>query len=173
MTEILKSKGFILRPYRKGDEKSIINNINDRDIYKYTLRIPYPYKPKNAKQWIAKCRKLAKKKKKTEINFAIDIKSNVIGGISLMNIENHKAEIGYWIGKKYWSRGIATEAVRLVTGFGFKKLGLRRIYAAIFIKNKSSARVLEKNNYKCEGLMKKYHQKDGRLLDVILYAKIK
>jgi len=46
---IIKSKRFILRDYRKGDEKSLQKNINDLDIYRYTSRIPYPYKIKDGK----------------------------------------------------------------------------------------------------------------------------
>lgn len=46
---IIKSKKFILRPYKKWDEKSLQKNINDKDIYRYTLRIPYPYTMKDAK----------------------------------------------------------------------------------------------------------------------------
>ena len=100
MSAIIKSKNFILRPYRKGDEKSFIKHIDDKVIYRYTLSIPYPYKTKDAKKWIVHCKNLANKKIKTEINFAIDIDGEVVGGIGLSKIKKHKAEIGYWIGKK-------------------------------------------------------------------------
>ena len=173
MNKIIKLRMFILRPYREGDEESLIKNINDKDIYRNTCRIPYPYTPEHAKAWINRCKNSAKKKKKTEVNFAIDINGKVIGGIGLRDITSHKAEIGYWLGKKYWGKGIATKAVQLITNFGFKQLKLKRIYAHIFSKNKASARLLEKNNYKREGLMRKYYLKNGKLLDAALYAKIK
>jgi len=173
MKHTIKAKNFTLRPYRKGDEKSLIKNINDRNIYRYTLRIPYPYGLKEAKKWLSHSKYAAKKKNKAEINFSIDISGEVVGGIGISNIKKHKAEMGYWLGKKYWSRGIMTQAVGLVTDFGFKKLKLRRIYAHIFLKNKASARVLEKNRYKKEGLMKNYYFKNGKLLDAISYAKTK
>ena len=103
----------------------------------------------------------------------MDINGNVVGGIGLNNIEKHKAEIGYWLGKEYWDKGIMTEVVKLVTNFGFKRLKLRRIYAYIFIRNKASIRILKKNGYKCEGLLKKHHLKKGKFIDVLLYAKVK
>lgn len=171
MKYTLKAKNFILRPYKKGDEKTFIRHINDKAVYRYTLRIPYPYGLKEARKWISHCKYAMKKKNKAEINFVIDINGKVVGGIGISSIKKHKAEIGYWLGKKYWSRGIMTHAVGLVTSFGFKKLKLRRIYAHIFLKNKASARVLEKNNYKKEGLMRNYYLKDGKLLDAISYAK--
>ena len=122
---------------------------------------------KEAKKWIAKNKGV----NKNELNFAVEIKGQVVGGIGLMDIKPHKAEIGYWLARKYWSEGIMTEAVRLVTGFAFKKLKLKRVYAHVFSRNKPSQRVLEKNKYKREGLMKKYHLKDGKLFDAIIYAR--
>ena len=171
---VIKSKKFILRPYKKGDEKSLQKNINDKDIYKYTLRIPYPYTIKVAKKWITYCINESKKKTPKEIAFAIDINGDVVGAVGLHNIEkNHKAEIGYWMGKKHWNRGIMTKAVKLVTNFGFTKLKLRRIYANVFSLNRASAKVLEKNGYKLEGKMKDYHVKDRKLIDALLYSKLK
>ena len=168
---VIKSKRFVLRPYRKGDEKSLQNNINDRDIYKYTDRIPYPYRLVDAKNWIKKC--INSSRKKTEFNFAIDINGQVVGGIGFDQIKGHSAEIGYWLGKKYWNQGIMGEAIKLVTNFGFRKLKLKRITAHVFHKNKASARILEKNNYKLEGILRKSHSKDGKLYDELLYAKVK
>lgn len=171
----IKSKKFkfILRKFRKGDEKSLSKNINDKEISKYTTRIPHPYRLKDAKKWIAHSIKEHNKKKLREINFVIDINEDVAGSISLMNIESHKAEIGYWLAKKYWNKGIMTEAVKLVANFGFSKLKLNRIYAPVFSFNKKSARVLEKNKFAFEGLMKKFHNKDEKLYDALLFAKVK
>ena len=107
-------------------------------------------------------------------NLKIDINGKVVGGLGLMNKEkNHKAEIGYWLGKKYWNKGIMTKAVKLMTDFGFKKLKLKRVYATVFPKNKASVRILEKSNYKLEGLMSKHHKKNGKYFDALLYARIK
>ena len=64
------------------------------------------------------------------------------------------AEIDYWLGKNYWRRGLATEAMRLVLKFGFKKLKLHRIHAHTFEKNIASRKVLEKCGFKIEGIMR-------------------
>ena len=172
MRYVLKSKNFVLRPIRKSDKESLIKNVNSRDVYRYTLRIPYPYTKKDWEKWIKHSFYIRRKKKPNEINFVIDI-NGVVGGIGLMDIEGHKAEIGYWLGKKYWNRGIITKAVRLVTNFAFRNLKLNRIYAPIFIKNRASARVLEKNGYKREKILRSYHIKDGKAIDALFYAKVK
>lgn len=66
-----------------------------------------------------------------------------------------------------------TEVVKLMTAFGFKKLRLVRITAHVFSKNKASARILEKNGYKLEGILRKHNLKDGKFSDAFLYAKTK
>jgi len=136
-------------------------------------RSPFPYKRMHAREWIQFNKKLYKKSNPKEIHFAVDIDGNVIGSVGFMDIEKHKAEIGYWIGKKYWNKGIITEALKLITNFGFKKLKLRRIYATIFVNNVVSAHILKKNGYKFEGKMKNYILKKGKLIDIFMYAKIK
>ena len=171
---IIKANKFILRSYRKGDEKSLVENINDKNVSKFMSTVPFPYKLKDARFWINRSRKLENKKIKNEIHFAIDITGKVVGGIGLMHIEKaHKAEIGYWIGRNYWNIGIMTNVVKLMSDFGFKKLKLKRIYAKVFLKNKASAKVLEKNGFRLEGLMRKEMTKKDKLYDAYLYSKLK
>lgn len=170
---VIHSKKFTLRPFRKGDEVSLQKHINDKIIFRNTLRIPYPYTLKDARWWINRNVRLNKKKEKHEINFAIEIDGEVVGGIGLDKIWQHCAEIGYWLGKKYWGRGITTVAVKLVAKYGFEKLGLRRIYAFTFLFNKVSAKVLEKAGFKYEGKLRKHVKKGNKLLDDFLYAKVK
>ena len=109
---------------------------------------------------------------KNELNFAIDINGKVVGSIGFNKIDKHKAELGYWLGEKYWRQGIMTSAVKLLTKYAFKELGLKRIYAYIFSFNRASRRVLEKSGYKYEGRLRKNVLKDGKLIDELLFAKI-
>ncbi|MAF43576.1 MAG: GNAT family N-acetyltransferase [Parcubacteria group bacterium] len=164
---------FILRPYKRGDEASLRKNINNKKIYRNTLRIPYPYTKKDAHFWVSCNLKFNKEKKKSEINFVIDIEDELVGSIGFSKIKGHKAEIGYWLAEKYWGQGIMAEAVKLATKIGFKKLKLKRIYATVFSSNKASMHVLENNGYKFEGIMKKHYKKNNRFMDVHLYAKVK
>lgn len=166
---IIKTKKLLLRPPKKGDESDIARNINDKEIYRFTLRIPYPYKKPYARKWINEL-----SRKKDEIVFVAELGGEVIGACGLHEIEkNHKAEIGYWLAKKHWGKGLGTEISRSVTNFGFKKLKLKRIYATVFKGNKASARILEKNGYRLEGTLRKYRMKEGKLLDVWMYAKVR
>ena len=170
---IIKSKKFILRPFKRGDESSLRGNINNKKIYRNTLDIPYPYTLKDAKDWISRNLREMRRKKPTMINFVIDINEEVAGGIGLNKIEGHKTEIGYWLAEKYWGQGIMTQAVKLTTEFGFKKLKLKRIYAYVFPWNKASMRVLEKAGYKLEGILRKHVKKNNKFIDSYLFAKVR
>ena len=156
-----------------GDEKSLQKNINDELIYRYTMRIPYPYTIRDAREWIKKCAKMKKKKIKKSLIYAIDVDSEVVGAVGIENIQQHNAEIGYWLARKLWNKGIATEAIRIVTRIGFSNLKLKRIYAYVIPQNKASCRVLEKNHYKLEWHLRKDCIKDGRYFDTHVYAKVK
>lgn len=175
---VIKSKLFVLRPFRRGDETSLRENINDWHIYRSTGLIPHPYTMKHAKDWIKRNISLSNKKKKSEINFALVIDGEIAGGIGLRSIglakiETHKAEIGYWLAKKHWGKGIMTKAVKLVSDFGLRQLLFRRVYATVFVKNRASVRVLEKAGFKFEGILRKNYLKDGKLIDAAMYAKVK
>ncbi|MCD6270294.1 GNAT family N-acetyltransferase [bacterium] len=170
---VIKSKKFILRPFRKGDEESLRRSINNRTIYKNTLSIPYPYTLKDAKKWVAKAIEKTKQRKSDSVYFVIDIGGEVAGSVSFTKIKQYKAEIGYWLGEKYWRQGIMTEAVKLATKFGFKELKLKRIYAYVFPWNKASMRVLEKAGYNLEGILRKDIKKNNKFIDAYLFAKVR
>jgi len=170
---IIKTKHFTLRPYRKSDLESIARHINDRAISRNTLSIPYPYSLKDAKEWYRKMRNAARRKKRDRFDFGIDIGGEIVGGIGIFEISGHKAEIGYWLSRKHWGKGIMTNVVRELTKYGFDQLGLRRIYACVFPHNKASMRVLEKAGYKFEGILRKNVKLRGKLIDEYLFAKVR
>ena len=172
--KLAENKTFTLRTVQKGDEFDIAKNINDRIISRNTAAIPYPYKLKDAKDWIKKCLEDEKKKDRKKWSFSIVINNEVVGVVGIRNIEkNHKAEIAYWLARKHWGKGIMPKAVKIVTEFGFKKLKLKRIYAGVYSFNPPSMKVLEKNGYKLEGIHKKDIKKNGKLFDKHMYAKVK
>ena len=74
------------------------------------------------------------------------------------------AEIGYWLAKPYWKKGIMSEAVKKICEIGFNEFGLSRITANVFEQNIGSARVVEKCGFTLEAAcLKNYYKKDGKL----------
>lgn len=84
------------------------------------------------------------------------------------------ADVSYFIGERHaWGKGYGTEAVRLVTRFGFERLGLNRCQAGIYESNASSGRLLEKAGYTREGLLRKQLWTGERFEDHIWYGALK
>ena len=93
-----------------------------------------------------------------------------VGPFPKSNIERLSAEIGYWIGEATWGKGIATAVVRALSTYGFKELGLTRIFAVPLVSNLASMRVPEKAGYVREGVLRRSAIKEGIVLDQVLYA---
>lgn len=82
-------------------------------------------------------------------------------------------ELGYWIGKNYWGKGFATEAVNRMIQFGFIELGLNRIWASAISRNRSSIKVLEKSGLRKEGTLRKNRLLLNTYEDVDVYGILK
>lgn len=163
---------FKLRKFKKGDEESLRKSIDDKEIAKNTLTVPSPYSLKDAKFWISHNLELYKKKKSESLNLAVDIDGKVAGGVGLCHIDRQSknAEIGYWLAREYWGRGLMTKIVKEMVRYSFKKLQLVRVYGYVFPFNKASARVLEKAGFQYEGTLRKRSIKNGKYLDDMVYA---
>lgn len=169
------ASGFTVTDIFDHDGAAYVQHLREKQIYDQTLRIPYPYSEADAQGWID-LNKAETKRQGRSTNWAIrDINGFLVGGIGFGGLEfgqSHGAELGYWLAKPYWSRGIMTEAVHAVTVFAFTELRLVRVQAHVFDFNRGSARVLEKAGYNLEGRLRNFYCKDDRIFDALLYAQI-
>jgi [ribosomal protein S5]-alanine N-acetyltransferase len=112
-----------------------------------------------------------------EEKFAIIVDNQFAGWLDIHNIskgfDKHKAKVGYCISPEFRGKGLATEALKILTNYAFKKYNLTRIEAFCRTYNKSSAKVLEKAGYKLEGILRKNKLKNGKYLDDMVWAKIR
>jgi len=108
------------------------------------------------------------------ISFAIWHENNLIGQISMGGIimgAMRGAHIGYWIDRAYAGRGYTTEAVNLLTEYGFSTLALHRIEINLRPENAASRRVAEKAGYLLEGERPRYLHIDGDWRDHLSFVK--
>jgi [ribosomal protein S5]-alanine N-acetyltransferase len=161
-----------LRSWRSGDEDSLVRHADDRDVWiNLRDRFPHPYTRDDARAWL---RLVADSTPET--NFAVAVAGEAVGGIGITlqdDVSRRSAEIGYWLGRSYWGRGIATAAVRALTDWAFAHFDLCRLYAGVFEWNPASARVLEKAGYVLEGRLRRSVTKDGRTIDQLLHALVR
>lgn len=168
----LQSRECIVRSYRPADAASLAKHGNNRRIWENLRdRFPHPYTATQAAEYIERILAGA-----DETGFAIEVDGEAVGGISLhpgTDIERIGAELGYWLGEALWNRGITTSAIRLVTDYAFNKKRLERVFAVPFATNVASCRALEKAGYEREGTMRRSAIKDGRIVDQLLYARVR
>lgn len=144
---MIETERLIIRHFVSEDAEAVFECCNDYDVVKTTLGMPWPYTKEMARGWISK--QPQREKDGTSYEFAICFKEKpdkVIGCVSLMGFSPNarRAELGYWVGKKYWRQGIATEAAKAMLEFGFLQLGLHSIIARYFDINPASGRVMDK-----------------------------
>jgi RimJ/RimL family protein N-acetyltransferase len=74
--------------------------------------------------------------------WTIESKSEVAGNIGCWKADGHRF-VGYWIGRDFWGRGLATQALAELVGM----VEARPLHAHVASSNVASIRVLEKNGF--------------------------
>ena len=108
------------------------------------------------------------------ISLAIWQGPNLIGQITLGGIiygALRGAHIGYWIDRRFANRGFTTQAVEVLTAYGFNQLGLHRIEINLRPENAASRRVAEKAGFIFEGDRPRFLHIDGAWRDHICFVK--
>lgn len=167
----IETRRLTLRSFEVADAPEVQRLAGAREIAATTLNIPHPYEDGMAEQWIATHK--GESEAGTNVVFAIVLRDSMqlIGAIGLtIDRSAEKGELGYWIGKPFWSRGYCTEAATAVLGYGFMDLGLNRISARHLARNPSSGRVMKKIGMTLEGTARQDAIKWGNYEDMVLYG---
>jgi len=158
-----------IRPWAVADAESLQRHANNREVsIQLRDRFPYPYTIDNARSFVGWVTK-----QEAPTVWAIEVDGEAAGGIGIelhTDVERVSAEIGYWLGKAVWGRGVATEALIAVTTEVFARFDLTRLYAVPFADHVASVRVLEKAGYVREGHLRQSAIKDGKIRDQLLFA---
>ena len=148
----IRTERLLIKTPEIDDKFELTQLINDKHVIKWLSEIPFPYTLSHAEEFIERSRERVLKQE--SYNFMIFQDKKMIGGIGLSEFNNKSCQVGYWLGKKYWGNGFATEALKSISDFGFGELNLEKIYAAYKIGNEGSIRVLNKSGF--EYSRKKY-----------------
>jgi [ribosomal protein S5]-alanine N-acetyltransferase len=166
------SQEIRLRRLTLSDKTVIAQLCNNKNIWNnLTDRIPFPYLEKDAEVFIR-----LTLKEVVQYTFGITYKGDLVGVIGLIkqkDVYRLSAEVGYWIGEPYWGLGIATKAARFITDYAFERLGLIRVFSAVFDFNKASQRVLQKAGFKLDCIFEKAVIKNDVICDEYRYSIVK
>lgn len=154
-----------------ADLAAALNNPNIQNNLRDGL--PYPYTEKDAGDYIDA---MLRADKNATFAFAITVDDKAIGSIGVFrkdNIHSRTAEMGYYISEPFWGQGLGTSAVKQTCKYIFEDTDILRIFAEPFAYNTASRRILEKSGFLCEGILRANAVKNGKVLDMALYALLK
>ncbi|NCO22882.1 MAG: GNAT family N-acetyltransferase, partial [Rhodobacterales bacterium] len=133
----LHTMRLVLRPPELGDAPALADGIGNYDVVRWLGRISYPYDIGAADRFIAGA--------EAGRTWVITEQGALIGGISA------DAELGFWLARPAWGRGLATEACDAVLDAWFADPGQSALPASHFVGNDRSARVLIKQGFRYTG----------------------
>jgi RimJ/RimL family protein N-acetyltransferase len=144
-----RTERLLLRPGWSQDAADLHRAIGDERIVRNLATAPWPYRPEDAEAWLATERKVS------EPSLLIFLHGGgapeLIGAVGFGLRPTGEREFGYWIARRHWGRGYATEAGRALLATARHGLRLRRLDAGHFLDNPASGRVLEKLGFRPTG----------------------
>lgn len=166
----LAEESILLRPLAPTDEDAIFEACQDPEVTRWTS-VPSPYQREHASGFIDET--IAAWQAGRDPTFAIvDRASSALAGCIGLVGRDGAYEIGYWLAPSARGRGVATAAVKLISEWAIRRLGVDRIGLLVYVGNDASARVAEKAGYRREGLLRRYADQRGQRRDVIVYSLI-
>jgi ribosomal-protein-alanine N-acetyltransferase len=165
---LLATERLVLRPLQQDDLETFLSIFSNPEVTRY-YEVETMHEPAQAKRlldhFIASGR----------LGIVPKGSEKIIGscGICAISQEYYSASLGYDLAHEYWGRGIMTEALTSLLGFGFHSMGLNRISALTYPDNAASIRVLSKLGFRTEGIMREFGFWKGRFHDMSLHALLK
>lgn len=152
MENMMETQRLILRPWRETDAKALFKYASDPDVGPRAGWSPH----ENVEESLA----IIKTIFMNTTMWAVELKETheAIGCVgylpaqfSNLEIPDNHAEVGYWIGKPYWGKGICTEAMKAVIDYCFNEKGYETLWGDFFPENPASGKVMEKCGFKDTG----------------------
>ncbi len=167
----LETDRLSLRCLEPADAGAVESYAADRAVARHLANVPYPYPVGLAAAWIEESRRNIGRGDDYALAVTARGRGALVGTVHLKVPDYREGgEIGYWIGRPFWGRGYATEAVRTVVVFAFNRLGLHRVWAAVRPDNPASARVVEKAGLEPAGTGDYDFPAQGGRKPVVFYA---
>jgi len=169
---VLRTKRLLLRQFVDADLMNVFKGLSNPEVIKF-----YGVSYRTLGETKAQIEFFAGlEKTKTGIWWAICSAENKTfygaAGINDIKHEHQKGQIGFWLLEEHWKKGIVTEALPVILQFAFETLQLHRIEAIIENENLASKKIVEKLDFACESVMKECEIKNGKFIDLCIYAKL-
>jgi RimJ/RimL family protein N-acetyltransferase len=142
-TPAVGTSRLVLRSPVKGDAAELCQLANDLSVAGNLGSMPYPYRPADADEFLARDRDWRRAP-----DFVVEHKQfGFIGMVGFAQNEPGRTEVGYWLGRPFWGRGYATEAVKGALKWAKYEWGRKVVWAGHFADNRASGAVLVKAGF--------------------------
>lgn len=167
---VFKTGRLLLRQFKDADLKNVFLGLSDPQVTRYYgVHFRTLEETKKQIKWFAEL-----EEKKTGIWWAVCSSDDSIFygavGLYFLNSQLKKAELGFWLMREFWGKGIITESVLPVLEYGFKKMHLKKIEAEVETENLMSIRVLKKLQFHYKTTRKDCEIKNGKYISLDVYA---
>ena len=165
---------LVLSQITPADQSAYLEHFNADPVYGAMMSgVPHPYLDADADRFILRClserfpesghRSWAVRQSET---------GPLVGGVGLFGLTpGEKGELGYWLAKPLWGRGIMPRVAAAVCDFAFGEWDLRKVEAHTLIENAASQRVLAKAGFTREAVLRSHAFVGGRPRDVAWYGR--
>lgn len=172
---IIELDDLVLRQISYDDIQDYYDYLSDEEVIRYVPEECIPRNIDRAKEEIDYTLDLFRYKRSVYWAIAQQKDNKLIGsiGFNYWNRDHARAEISYDLAKRFWGKGVMTKAVKAVLGFGYVQMNLHRIEATVTPTNHGSLRVLQKLNFKKEGVLREQKLLHGKFHDAIILSLLK
>jgi [ribosomal protein S5]-alanine N-acetyltransferase len=168
---VLVGRRVLLREPREDDAARLFELTSDPDVTRF-LAIEPPDSADDTRRFIASCREHRRQDREYVFVIAGVDDDRAIGVTGLRHIDQQlrTAQVGSWLGRRYWGTGMNAEAKQLLLDFSFGALALHRVEARISVHNHRSRRAFERLGGEGEGRRAESFFKNGVYQDQDLFV---
>ena len=150
----LATERLILRPLIPEDAEALHRLVNDWEVTRNLSVVPFPYPRELADEWIQSTRRLLAEG--SGYHLAItgrEGEHEILVGVVGLSIDAQQrcGRLGYWVGRRFWGHGVATEAAGRLARWALANLDLERLEAGVLTDNPASAAVLRRIGFRQSG----------------------
>jgi uncharacterized protein YhfF/RimJ/RimL family protein N-acetyltransferase len=127
-----------LRNFRLEDASEVAQLVGDKEVSKWTANIPFPYSEQDAIDWISTMYSDSSRRP-----YAVEMDGRLVACVSYWPHEPEGVEVGYWVGRDFWGKGICTNALKQLLASNHFPARVD-VFAKVMAQNIGSQRVLEK-----------------------------
>lgn len=160
----------MLRPLEDADAPMVHRLVNDWSVAGNLARVPFPYRDGLALEWIASTRQQIARGEAWHL--ALTEHGALVGCAALVpgrDAGRPSVELGYWVGRPHWGRGIAREAAAALLAWGRQARGFSHFHSSALLDNAASHKVLRAVGFRDAGEGKERFVSRNRVMPVALF----